>query len=102
MLGVGSSSLLGPVFNLSHSRKARRKADLLLLKKCFADCIRREVKKWHDKIRARPAVDRGLNEPLGKWENESKIKGGDEAHAKKNRELISADQILRPGRAKTD
>lgn len=47
-----------------------------------------EVKKWQDKIRARPAVDRGLNEPLGPWENEKKIKGGDEELAKHSREWV--------------
>ena len=61
----------------------------------------REVKKWQDKIRARPAVDRGLNEPLGKWEAEAKIKGGDEAHAKATREFIFRWTMHRR-RAKTD
>lgn len=47
-----------------------------------------EVKAWVDKIRARPAVDRGLNEPLGPWKNEKKVQDGDEQHAKETREWV--------------
>ena len=48
----------------------------------------REIQIWQDKIRARPAVHRGLHETLGKWKFEEKMKNEDEESAKATRKCL--------------
>jgi glutathione S-transferase len=51
-----------------------------------------EVKAWVQKIRSRKAVEKGLHEPLGHWDFETKMRGGEEGFSKEHSDWIMKGQ----------